>query len=100
MRPVQVGGLSPKFVTLRSWLMVSGMSRSATYRLLSSGELKAKKAGCRLLIDLPHGLEYLKRLPDAAIRLADAPPAPVPEPLQRKRGRPRKHPLPDAAPTA
>jgi hypothetical protein len=91
MPPVQVGGISPQFVPLRAWLMVSGMSRSQTYRLLSSGELRAKKNGTRLLINLPHGLEYLKRLPDAEIKLADRPPVQPPADAPRKRrGRPPK----------
>ena len=61
------------YVTLQGWMAISAMSRDATYKALSRGNLKAKKLGRRIVIDLAHGLEYMRSLPDADIRLASAP---------------------------
>ncbi len=44
------------------------MSRSAAYRALAQGHLKAVKMGSRTLIDVPQGLAWLDGLPAATFR--------------------------------
>ena len=63
----------PAFATIREWSALSGMGRAKTYDLLSKGHLRAKKVGRRTVIDVAHGLAYIRRQPDAEIRLARAP---------------------------
>jgi hypothetical protein len=60
--------------TLRDWCALTGMRRSGTYDALSRGDLHAKKAGRRLLIDVQAGLEWLRSQPDAVVNLKRAPP--------------------------
>gem|GEM_PF-3826800 len=54
---------TPKFMTMNDWSRFSGISRSKTYELLSSGELEAVKAGGRTLIDVDQGLGWLSSRP-------------------------------------
>jgi len=50
-------------MTMNDWSRFSGISRSKTYELLSSGELEAVKAGGRTLIDVDQGLGWLSSRP-------------------------------------
>jgi hypothetical protein len=59
---------SPKFATIEDWGVISGMRRRVTYEKLGSGDLKAIKCGARTLIDVEHGLTYLRSLPPVKIR--------------------------------
>jgi len=58
----------PEFGTLETWQRLSGFSRTATYDALGAGDLRAVKRGKRILIDIRHGLEYLRSLPPVKIR--------------------------------
>jgi hypothetical protein len=71
--------LQTQFTTIRGWEQLTGMKRSTTYKELAVGHLRGKKCGARTLIDVPHGLAYLRGLPDAKIN-APASPARSPTP--------------------
>jgi hypothetical protein len=60
--------LLPKFAPIEAWSTISGISRRVTYEKLGTGELKAVKVGARTLIDVDHGLAYMRALPPAKIR--------------------------------
>ena len=60
------------YATLPDWCALSGMRPSKTYDELSRGNLRAKKIGKRLLIDVQHGLAWLHTLPEPEINLARA----------------------------
>jgi hypothetical protein len=60
----------PQYAVVSEWLKISGMSRSGTYLALGRGDLRGKKLGRTLLIDVPHGLVWLDSLPPARIRPA------------------------------
>ena len=74
------------YATLPDWCSLSGMRPSKTYDELSRGNLKAKKVGKRLLIDVQHGLAWLRTLPEPKINLARAPRAvaAVPKEIRRR----------------
>jgi hypothetical protein len=61
------------FASIKQWKEISGMGRSATYDALSRGDLRARKNGARTLIDVRHGLRWLRSLPEASINLKRAP---------------------------
>jgi hypothetical protein len=56
------------FATIEDWRLISGMRRSKTYDLLSKGHLRGKKLGKRTLIDVEHGLRFIRSQPDALSR--------------------------------
>jgi len=61
------------YATLADWYALSGMRRSMTYNELSRGNLRAKKIGERLLIDVQHGLAWLRTLPEPEINVRPTP---------------------------
>jgi len=61
------------YATLPDWCALSGMRPSKTYDELSRGNLRAKKIGKRLVIDVQYGLAWLRTLPEPDINLARAP---------------------------
>jgi len=75
------------YATLPDWCALSGMRSSKTYDELSRGNLRAKKIGKRLLIDVQHGLAWLHTLPEPNIKLARAsrPVAAAPTKTRRRR---------------
>jgi len=60
----------PYFATIARWCEISGMGRRATYDALARGELQARKRGRSTLIDVRAGLEWLRSLPPARIRMS------------------------------
>lgn len=62
----------PQFARIPLWCRISGMSRSATYVELGRGNLRAVKCGNATLIDVLHGLGWLRSLPSAQIRAPKA----------------------------
>jgi hypothetical protein len=56
------------FGPLPVWMRISGMSRSGTYRAIARKDLHAVKLGRSLLIDIEHGMTWLRSLPPANIR--------------------------------
>lgn len=63
----------PQFARIRVWTVLSGMGRSTTYKRIAAGDLRAVKCGASTLIDVPHGLAYIRALPEAKIRAPAAP---------------------------
>jgi len=55
----------PAFATIDDWVDLSGVGRSKTYSLIKSRHIRAIKLDKRTMIDVEHGLEYLRSLPDA-----------------------------------
>lgn len=64
--------MTPAFATVIDWTKISGIGRSKTYYLLTTGELRALKVGKRTLIDVQHGLNWLRSLPAAEVNCARA----------------------------
>jgi hypothetical protein len=65
----------PKFAPVTAWLAISGMTRTATYAALSRGDLRAIKQpgnGRRTLIDVEHGLTWLRSQPFLTMGTAPA----------------------------
>jgi len=58
----------PAYATIDDWMMISGMGRRAVYDELGLGNLRAVKRGARTLVDVDHGLAWLRSLPPAKIR--------------------------------
>jgi hypothetical protein len=62
MEPLAV---SPKYASIETWLVLSGMCRRATYYRLASGDLTAIKFGRRTLVDIEASLAWLRSHPPA-----------------------------------
>jgi hypothetical protein len=58
----------PRFATIPTWCVLSGQSRTRAYAALAAGHLRAVKDGKRTLIDVQHGLAWLRSLPSATFR--------------------------------
>lgn len=58
----------PAYAPIEEWGRISGLSRRVTYDLLGTGELRAIKRSRSTLVDVQHGLAYLRSLPAAKIR--------------------------------
>ncbi len=58
----------PAFASIDDWCRLSGMGRRVVYNKLGTGELRAVKVGTRTLVDVQHGLAYLRSCPPARIR--------------------------------
>jgi len=54
--------LEPKYTPVSGWVALTGMTRTGTYEELRRGNLRAIKqpGGRRTLIDVEHGLTYLR----------------------------------------
>jgi hypothetical protein len=61
-------GPEPAFCSIEDWCAISGMGRRWTYDAIGRNVLRAVKCGSRTLIDVPHGLAYMRSLPAAQIR--------------------------------
>lgn len=64
----QAATVRPAFTTIDGWEAISGMGRRSIYDELGRGNLRAIKRGSRTLIDVEHGLAWLRSLPPAKIR--------------------------------
>lgn len=53
----------PKYATITGWCDLTQMGRTSTYKAIGAGHLKAIKVEGRTLIDVDHGLAWLKSLP-------------------------------------
>jgi hypothetical protein len=64
------GGSStlPVFCSIADWAAISGLSRSCIYELLASGDLRGRKRGKQVLIDVAHGLRFIESLPLVEIK--------------------------------
>ncbi len=64
--------IEPIAVPIAEAVSVSGMSRSAVYRALATGDLRAVKQGSRTLVLVDSIRAYLASLPPATFRPARA----------------------------
>jgi hypothetical protein len=72
--------ITPIFGGIDTWCALTDMSRRKTYDLLAEGILHAVKVGDRTLVDIEHGLAYLRELPPASFsRMRRKNPAPQSE---------------------
>lgn len=69
MQPTRI---DPIAVPIAEAVTFSGMSRSAVYRELASGKLRAVKSGSRTLVLVESIRDYLASLPAATFRSAKA----------------------------
>lgn len=60
--------VAPEMVPLPKAPLIFGLSRSALYRLASTGHIKLLKVGARTLVDARSVRQYLSALPEANIR--------------------------------
>lgn len=67
-----MAGTDTKFAGIDRWCEISGMGRTSTYQALAAGRLRAKKLGAKLLIDVEHGMRWVRSLPAADIRLPNS----------------------------
>ena len=58
----------PEFLTIQQWCAYTGMSRTGTDAALRRGDLRAKRLGRRVLVDVAQGTGWLRSLPDHAPR--------------------------------
>lgn len=58
----------PLFVSIDEWVRMTSMCRRSVYDRLASGELKARKVGTRVLIDVQAGLDWIRSHPAPQIR--------------------------------
>lgn len=65
--PTSSEAVTPAFANIATWCRMSGMGRSAVYEALARGELLAVKRGRQTLLDVAHGLTWLRSLPPAEI---------------------------------
>jgi|tagenome__1003787_1003787.scaffolds.fasta_scaffold20938858_3 hypothetical protein len=59
---------TPLFASISRWCHLSGMGRTRTYEEAGAGNLRIIKVGGRSLVDVPHGLAWMRSLPTARIR--------------------------------
>jgi hypothetical protein len=62
----------PEFAPMDRWCLIAGIGKTTTYQALAAGHLRAKKVGRRLLIDVPHGLRWIRSLPAHNVRLSNS----------------------------
>jgi hypothetical protein len=68
-----MAGTQAKFATIEQWCAISGMGRTSVYQAIASGQLRGRKLGKRrVLIDVEHGLRWIRSLPAPNIRLANS----------------------------
>jgi len=61
-------GVRPAFATIEDFKIISGLSRRVIYELLGDGALRAVKRGVTTLVDVEHGLAFLRSLPPARVK--------------------------------
>lgn len=61
---------TPAYASISAFCGMTGIRRSKLYELLGTGDLHAVKAGRSTLIDVQHGLGYMRALPPAVVRPA------------------------------
>ena len=59
---------TPLYASIPKWCDLSGMGRTRTYEEAGAGNLRIIKVGGRSLVDVPHGLAWMRTLPMAQIR--------------------------------
>src|SRR5215208_5967739 len=74
----------PQFAPIPGWCQISGLGRTKTYEEAGAGNLRIVKVGGRSLVDVAHGLAWLRSLPNAPIgplaRSGNSPHDPTPPP--------------------
>jgi hypothetical protein len=69
---MMTGGAQPLTVTIPEAIRLSGLSRSEVYRRLGSGDIEARKSGCRTLIVWASLRAHIEGLPAAEFRTPKA----------------------------
>lgn len=59
----------PVYASIPRWCDITDMGRTATYEALGRGDLRAVKIGRRTLIDVQHGLVWIRSRPAPQINL-------------------------------
>jgi excisionase family DNA binding protein len=59
----------PVFATVAGFCDLTGLGKTTVYEMMAAGHLQAVKAGSRTLIEVQPGLDYLRSLPPANVRL-------------------------------
>ena len=60
-------GVWCRYATFDQWRQMTGMGRTASYEALVRGDLRAKKVGRRVLIDVEHGLQWIEAQPSVKL---------------------------------
>ncbi len=60
--------IEPKYGTIDTWILLTGIGRRTTYDLLGNGVLQSVKVGNRTLINIEKGMEWLASQPAAQIK--------------------------------
>ena len=68
-----VNAAYPAFATMDRWKDLTGMSRRKTYDEIARGNLRAIKSGKRTLVDVQHGLAFMRSLPLAEFKVMERP---------------------------
>jgi hypothetical protein len=58
---------TPHYAPIPQWCAISGMGRTRTYEEAGKGNIRIIKVGGRSLVDVPHGLAWLRSLPEAKL---------------------------------
>jgi hypothetical protein len=57
-----------KYMGMREWTAVSGMSRAATYKAFAEGYIHAHKIGRRTVVDVDQGLAWIASQPAPKVK--------------------------------
>jgi hypothetical protein len=60
--------LQPEFASLDQWEELTDMRKRTSYEHIGLGNLRAFKVGSKTVIDVPHGLAFMRSLPAAVIK--------------------------------
>lgn len=66
------GAEYPAFASVDDWCRISGLSRTRTYALLTTGNLIARKIGGRTFVDVKAGLEFMHAAPRVTAHIGSA----------------------------
>jgi hypothetical protein len=61
----------PVYATIPEWCRLSGMGRTRVYEEAGAGNLRIIKVGGRSLVDVSHGLAWMRSLPSATINISE-----------------------------
>ncbi len=71
-RQETAGAEYPAFASVDDWCRISGLSRSRTYVLITTGDLIARKIGGRTFVDVKAGLEFMHAAPRVTAHIGSA----------------------------
>lgn len=71
-RQETAGAEYPAFASIDDWCRISGLSKTRTYALLTTGDLIARKIGGRSFVDVKAGLQFMHAAPRVTARIGCA----------------------------